>query len=81
MIKHENVNTKKTKQDYGIKSQVKSVLNRLNIMGDPTSVYTPLGNLLKETSMNVSMCPSIREIFLKKNSTCELRITEDLIKN
>ncbi len=43
VIEHENVNTKGTKQDYGIRSYLKLVLNRLHIMGDPTFIYTPLG--------------------------------------
>jgi hypothetical protein len=41
--KEENINTKGTKQDYGIKLYLKLTLNKLNIMGGSSFVYTPLG--------------------------------------
>jgi hypothetical protein len=34
------------------------VLNKLKEMKGPTSIYTPLGNYLKEASKEASMCTS-----------------------
>jgi hypothetical protein len=34
---------KKTKQGYGVRSYFRLMLNKLKVMGGPTSIYTPLG--------------------------------------
>jgi hypothetical protein len=42
VIKYENVNTKGTKQGYGIRSYLKLLLSKLKIIKGPTSIYTLL---------------------------------------
>jgi hypothetical protein len=43
VIKHENVNTKGTKQGYGIKSYSKLMLKKLNIMRNFIFICTFMG--------------------------------------
>jgi hypothetical protein len=61
MLTYANMNMKKTWQGYGVKLCLRLMLNRLNEMKGPTSIYTPLKTYLKKTSKKVSMCASIKE--------------------
>jgi len=42
ILTYANMNMKKTSQDYGAKSCLKLVLNKLKEMRGPTLIYTPL---------------------------------------
>jgi Mor family transcriptional regulator len=61
ICKHEFM--KKTWQNYGARSCLRLVLNKLKEMKGPTFIYTPLGTHLKEASKEVSMCASSKEVF------------------
>jgi hypothetical protein len=41
MLTHANMNMKRTWQGYGVRSCLRLVLNKLNIMENSTFIYTP----------------------------------------
>ncbi len=43
VIKYENINIKGIKQGYGIRLYLKLVMNKLKVIGGPTSICTSLG--------------------------------------
>jgi hypothetical protein len=54
---------KEIKQGYGIILYFKLMLNKQNVMGGSTFIYTPLEAQFIEISMEVSICPLIKEVF------------------
>jgi hypothetical protein len=59
------MNMKTTWQGYGAKLYLKLVLNKLKKMKGLTSIHTPLGTKLKETSKEVFVCASSKKPFWK----------------
>jgi hypothetical protein len=53
VIKHENINIKRTKHNYRTKSYLKLMLNKLKVMRDVTSIYKPLGNNSRKLSWRI----------------------------
>jgi hypothetical protein len=43
MLTYANMNMKRTQQNYGARSCLKLMLNKLKEMRGPISIYTPLG--------------------------------------
>ncbi len=43
MLTYANMNMKRTWQNYGVQDRARLMLNRLNEMRGPTSIYTLLG--------------------------------------
>ncbi len=58
VLTYANMNMKRTWQGFGTRLCLRLVLNKLKEMKGPTSIYTPLGNYLKEASKEASMCTS-----------------------
>jgi hypothetical protein len=61
MLTYVNMNMKKTWQDYGARSCLWLMLNRLKEMKDLTLIYTCMGTYLKEVFKEISMCALSKE--------------------
>jgi hypothetical protein len=60
--KYKHKYEKNTTWDYGVRSYLILVLNRLKEMRSPTFIYTLLGTYLKKASKEVFMCASSKNV-------------------
>ncbi len=63
MLTYANMNMKRTGQDYGARSRLKLMLNKLKKMKGSTLIYSPLGTQFKEASKEASICASSQNDF------------------
>ncbi len=62
-LTYANMNIKITQQSFDARSCLKLLLKKLKESRGPTRIYTPLGTYLKETSKEIFICASNKEVF------------------